>query len=130
VFVAVIDDEIDITYLFRDALNHIPGVEAFGFSDPNLALEHFRENHKNYRCIISDYRMPTMNGIDLLDKVKEIKSDVATILISAFEIRDEVFKNTHCVNMFIQKPVRIQDLIEKVQQYLRPMKSKNQNHVP
>ena len=122
VFVAVVDDESDIAYLFRDALNNIPGVRAFAFSDPDLALVHFSHNHKNYRCIISDYRMPAMNGIELLDKVKEINSDVVGILISAFEIKDDVFKHTQCVDMFLQKPVRIPDLIEKVQNYLTLLK--------
>ena len=124
VFVAVVDDESDIAYLFRDALNNIPGVRAFAFSDPNLALVHFRHNHKNYRCIIADYRMPAMNGIELLDKVMEINFDVARILISAFEIKDDVFKHTQCVDMFLQKPVRIPDLIGKVQKYLNPTKIK------
>jgi hypothetical protein len=46
VFVVIVDDEDDIAYLFRDALNNIPGVKAFAFSDPHLALEHFRHNKK------------------------------------------------------------------------------------
>lgn len=121
VFVAVVDDEIDIAYLFRDALNNLPGVTAFGFSDPILALEHFRENNRNYKCIISDYRMPTMNGIELLGEVKKINSDVARMLISAFEIDDKVFCDCNCVDSILQKPIKIADLIEKVQKYLNPI---------
>jgi response regulator RpfG family c-di-GMP phosphodiesterase len=68
--------------------------------------------------------MPAMNGIELLDKVMEINFDVARILISAFEIKDDVFKHTQCVDMFLQKPLRIPDLIEKVQKYLSPTKIK------
>ena len=41
VYVAVIDDEIDLVHLFKDALSQIDGIEVFAFSDPNLALEHF-----------------------------------------------------------------------------------------
>jgi hypothetical protein len=37
VYVAVIDDEIDLVYLFKDALSQIDGIEVFAFSDPNLA---------------------------------------------------------------------------------------------
>jgi response regulator RpfG family c-di-GMP phosphodiesterase len=124
VFVAVVDDESDIAYLFRDALNNIPGVRAFGFSDPILALEHFRDNQKVYKCIISDYRMPSMNGIELLEKVKEMNAEVARVLISAFEIEDKVFSQHQCVDLFLQKPVRIQDLIVKVKKFLNPIKVK------
>lgn len=118
VFVAVIDDEGDIAYLFRDALDNIPGVKAFAFTDPNLALEHFRCNQKKYRCIVSDYRMPSMNGIELLEKVREMDSAVTRVLISAFEIRDEVFDRCQCVDLFLQKPLRINELVEKIQKYL------------
>jgi response regulator RpfG family c-di-GMP phosphodiesterase len=127
VFVAVVDDEIDLASLFKEALSHIANVQAFAFSDPNLALEHFQSNHRNYRCIISDYRMPSMNGIELLNKVKEINPGVARMLISAFEIQDEIFKNAQCIDKFLQKPVRIADLIEQVQKCLDPLKVEGSN---
>jgi len=127
VFVAVVDDEVDLASLFKEALNHIANVQAFGFSDPNLALEHFRINHRNYRCIISDYRMPSMNGIELLNKMKEIDGGVSRILISAFEIQDEIFKSAKCIDKFLQKPVRIADLIVQVQKCLDPLKIEESN---
>ena len=42
VFVAVIDDEADLAYLFKEALSQIDGVQVFAFTDPSLALEHFQ----------------------------------------------------------------------------------------
>ena len=126
-FVAVVDDEVDLASLFKEALSHIDNVQAFGFSDPNLALEHFRINHRNYRCIISDYRMPSMNGIELLNKMKEIDGGVSRILISAFEIQDEIFKSAKCIDKFLQKPVRIADLIVQVQKCLDPLKIEESN---
>ncbi len=53
VFVAVVDDEIDLAYLFKDALSQIEGVMVFSFSDPSLALEHFQSNHQNYSVVIT-----------------------------------------------------------------------------
>jgi len=66
VLVAVIDDEKDLAFLFKDALSQIDGVTVFAFSDPLLALEHFRSNHQNYRVVVSDFRMPTKTGIEVL----------------------------------------------------------------
>jgi DNA-binding NtrC family response regulator len=124
VFVAVVDDEPDLANLFRDALNQIPYVNAFGFSDPNLALEHFRLNHRNYKCIISDYRMPSINGLELLGEVRAINSDVTRILISAFEIQDKLFEDCQCVDKFLQKPIKIVDMIEVVQNCLNRIRIK------
>ena len=114
VFVAVIDDEADLAYLFKEALSQIDGVEVFAFTDPLLALEHFKANHQNYRVVISDYRMPTMTGMELLSKIKDVSPATTRIMMSAFEIQDELFQEYKCVDKFLQKPVLMTDLINEV----------------
>ena len=99
-FVSVVDDEADLAYLFRDALRTIEGVDVFAFTDPILALEHFQINHRNYRCVITDFRMPSMNGVQLLDKVKEINPDVKRILVSAFDMHDDLFTELSYVSTY------------------------------
>ena len=69
--VAIIDDESDIVNLFRDALSKIDGLSIFTFTDPMVALEHFKINKGAYALIISDLRMPEINGTDLVYKIKE-----------------------------------------------------------
>ena len=114
VFVAVIDDEADLAYLFKEALSQIDGVEVFAFTDPSLALEHFKANHQNYRVVISDYRMPTMTGMELLSKIKDVSPAATRIMMSAFEIQEELFQEYKCVDKFLQKPVLMTDLINEV----------------
>lgn len=121
VFVGIIDDEADLAYLFKEALSKIDGAEVFAFTDPTLALEHFQTNHQNYRIVISDYRMPTMTGMKLLGKVKEINPAVTRIMMSAFEIQDELFQESQCVDKFLQKPVLVTDLIKEVRMLLKTM---------
>jgi YesN/AraC family two-component response regulator len=41
-----------------------------------LALQHFRINAANYHLVISDIRMPGMNGFEFARKVKEIRPDI------------------------------------------------------
>jgi DNA-binding NtrC family response regulator len=114
VFVAVIDDEMDLAYLFKDALSQIDGIQVFVFSDPNLALEHFQINLQHYRFVITDHRMPGMAGIELLEKIKAINPAVTRILMSAFEIQDEQFQKRNCVDKFLQKPILMSNLINEV----------------
>ena len=111
VFVAIVDDEPDLASLFKDALDQIPEIVAFAFTNPSLALEHFRANRERYGCVISDYRMPRITGVQLLTKVKEIKPEVTTILISAFDMENEDFNS---VDKFLQKPIMINDLLEQI----------------
>jgi DNA-binding NtrC family response regulator len=129
VFVAVIDDEADLAYLFKDALSQIEGVKVFAFTDPSLALEHFQMNHQNYRVVISDYRMPTMTGMELLSKIKVVNPAVTRIMMSAFEIQDELFQEYKCVDKFLQKPVLMIDMIKEVRMLLNTMQIPNTNRI-
>jgi DNA-binding NtrC family response regulator len=52
------------------------GLNVFGFTDPLLALEHFRINCKNYMLIFSDIRMPGMNGSESKYSPSTIKNKV------------------------------------------------------
>ena len=127
-FIAIIDDEPDLAYLFKEALSQISGAEVFAFTDPSLALEHFKANHQNYMVIISDYRMPSMTGMELLSKIKEVNPAVTRIMMSAFEIQDELFQEYKCVDKFLQKPVLIVDLIKEVRM-LTNAKSKQEAQI-
>ena len=112
---SVVDDEHDIMSLFSDALSEIGGASVYGFIDSTLALEHFKLHQLDYSLIISDYRMPTMDGIELLTKIKAINSSVKTILISAFDIDDKLYEECKCVDKILQKPITIPELINEVE---------------
>lgn len=112
---SVVDDEPDIMSLFKEALYQRGDTHVFGFINSTLALEHFRLHQLDYCLILSDYRMPMMDGMELLKKVKTINPSVRTILISAFEVNDEVFEQCNCVDAFLQKPISIPDLIDAVE---------------
>jgi DNA-binding NtrC family response regulator len=114
-YLSVVDDEHDIMCLFRDALSQIRDTNVCGFIDSTQALEHFKLNQLDYSLILSDYRMPTMDGIELLKKVKAINPSVKTVLISAFEVNEEDFEQCNCVDAFLQKPISIPDLIDAVE---------------
>ena len=56
-----------------------------------------------------------MDGIELLKTVKAMKPSVKTVLISAFEVNDELFEKCNCIDKFLQKPISISDLIDAVE---------------
>ena len=119
--VSIVDDELDITQLYQDAIyGHINGISVVCFNNPVTALEHFIENKKDYALVISDLRMPNLNGLDLLSKIKMINPNVRTILVSAYEVKeDKIFQKymkDGTIDLFIEKPIPIDWLRQKVRE--------------
>jgi DNA-binding NtrC family response regulator len=105
---------MDIVVIFRQALS-MHGYTVYGFTDPTLALEHFKTNAKDYALVISDVRMPQMDGFELAANVKAIKPDTKIVLMSAFEVTDLEFSMSPVeASDFLRKPVDIKTLVQKV----------------
>jgi DNA-binding NtrC family response regulator len=121
--ISVVDDEIDISKLFRDALcKNMDGVDVVSFNDPVTALEHFTDNKVSYALVISDLRMAGLNGLELLKKVKNSNSSVRTILMSAYNFEeDDLFQKyvkEGVIDSTIEKPVTIHRLCQRVKDEL------------
>jgi two-component SAPR family response regulator len=56
------------------------------FTKPSLALEHFKINYKDYSLVISDIRMPKMNGFEFARSVSRVKPEIKVLLMTAFDI--------------------------------------------
>ncbi len=117
--ISVVDDDPDISKLFYEVLReNIKDLDVFSFNDPISALKHFVENESNYALIICDLRMPGLNGLELLKKVKDKNSSVRTILTSGYNFdEDKLFQDymeKGIINSNIEKPVTIQRLCQRV----------------
>jgi CheY-like chemotaxis protein len=89
--VMVLDDDFDLATLVKQILQKDGFNNVFSFTDPLLALEHFRINHKDYSLIISDIRMPIMNGFQFVSEARKINPKIKILLMTAFEIKDKEF---------------------------------------
>ena len=63
--VLIIDDELDLTNLFTDALK-AADLNAIGFDNPFTALRVHRENHDTICLIVTDWRMPDIDGLEFI----------------------------------------------------------------
>jgi DNA-binding NtrC family response regulator len=117
--VSIVEDELDVKNLFHDALSkNVGGITVLPFCDSVVALKHFNANNSNYKLVIADWRMPKIDGLELLKRIKKINRDVKSILISAYEVENEK-RFERCVengiiDKFIQKPVKMDYLCKAV----------------
>jgi len=68
----------------------------------------------SYYCAIVDYKLPNTNGIKVLDAFKKKDNKIIPILISGFEIDQELLKEIEAKYIyFLKKPIDIQ-LLKKI----------------
>ena len=118
--IILLDDELDIAMVLEQGLERL-GFRVSGFTDPLLALEHFQINSDQYGLVISDLRMPAMNGYEFVKNIKKIKPEVRIFLMTAFEINDNEFRKVLQavdIDEFIQKPISFKELTRMVSKYI------------
>ena len=87
-----------------------------------MAFQHFTENKENYALVISDLRMPGLNGLELLKKVKTSNPKIRTIMMSAYNFEEEELYQQYMIetviNSTIAKPVTMNRLYQIVREEL------------
>ena len=121
--VSVVDDDLNTTELFHIALSeNIDGISVVSFNDPIIALEHFAANKDAYVLVIADLRMPSLNGLELLKKVKSSNPKVRTILMSAYNFDEDLlflkYMEEGIIDSSIDKPVAMNRLYQRVLEQL------------
>ena len=106
--ILVVDDEKAIVNAVRRELLTPPfgrhRYEVEGFTSPQEALQ--RATEQEFEVVISDYRMPEMNGINFLKALVQIQPDCARIVLSGqteFDALIRMINETH-IYRFIPKP--------------------------
>jgi CheY-like chemotaxis protein len=80
--VLVVDDEVNLALLLQAMLEHLPDCEIEIAEDGTEALQLFAE--APFDLLITDYRMPVVDGLKLALQVREHYPETAIILITAF----------------------------------------------
>jgi two-component system probable response regulator PhcQ len=112
----IVDDEPNVTRaLLRVLKRHLPlhaRVEAF--NDPITALARARE--APFDVILSDYRMPLMDGITFLHEVKASQEHAVRMILSASTEVETIMKAINDVEAFryLTKPWHEDELIEQI----------------
>ena len=111
--IVIIDDEVEILDMLSRFLNRNPNFSVQTFSNPVSALSSINNNTK-YDLVLLDIMMPQMNGLDVLEKLKELNSDQKVIMMTAYSTLDKVLKS-HKIGAtnYVMKPFSSLDALEK-----------------
>lgn len=74
-----VDDDHDFTVLFKDRLEHeSDAIEVISLTTPWAALDYLES--EDVDCVVCDYKMPAMDGLELLRSVREVYEDIPFIM--------------------------------------------------
>ena len=109
----VVDDDPAVLALTTNVLRGFSGSEVVACDDPQQALDIFMADPTSFEMLVTDFDMPSLDGIELSRRIRAQSPQLHVLLISggALETAD-VFRAG--LDAFLSKPYRLNELIEVV----------------
>lgn len=110
----IVDDEPDLLELITDDLIKLP-FNIVTFTDPNKLIEQFTIQQTKVVVVISDYRMPQMNGLDLRKEINKINSKSIYVIVSGNVDTESALKGIeYKISCFLNKPFQIDEFVARI----------------
>ncbi len=115
--ILIVDDDQDICDYMKTMLE-TAGYHVSTLSDPTEATDLIRS--EEFHLLIIDLMMPKMDGIELIQRIRKIDSDIAIIVFTGYasvETAVEALKLD--VSDYVRKPFDIEDFRDKIAEILK-----------
>ena len=114
--VLYVEDDIAIMNSFSKILNKVFG-EVKTAINGKEGLEVFKEN-QDVSFIITDIKMPKMDGLEMAKEIKAINPNIPCILTTAHGEYDYFLRADEIgVYRYIQKPINVNELLQSISEY-------------
>ena len=126
--IGIVGYEIGNPQISDDKLCSTEGMKVLRFTEPVNALEHFKMNRNDYALVISDLRMPVINGMQLLKTVKDLNPSTRTVVTTDFDYDSKLIQDytkKQIINGMLQKPIQPHELVTEVDKQIDIIKSTN-----
>jgi two-component system NtrC family response regulator len=125
--ILIVDDEKHYPMIIGEVL-HEEGYNSFTASSGMEALDIL--NTQLIDLVLTDVKMPGMTGLDLLEKIKEIKPDLPVIIMTAFGSVEKAVEAMHKgAYTFILKPFENESLIAHIAKALSMYNIVQENNI-
>ena len=123
--ILVVDDERVIREMLSDFLG-LEGYVVRTVEDGVQALEELQR--RSYNLVISDLKMPNMNGLELIEKITELGIPVLTVIMTGFgTVETAIEAMKHGAYDYVLKPFRVEEVVHTVQRGLDRQRLQHEN---
>ena len=81
--ILVVDDQPEIVTLGRRMLE-VSGFAVTGSTSPRDALAEFTAHPDEFDAVVTDYLMPELTGLELIERLSGARPDLATLLLTGW----------------------------------------------
>jgi len=111
--VLVVDDDPSILRLVKEQLSDY-GYLPIMASSGEEALE-IASQQTHIDLLLTDIKMPGMNGIDLVKQMSTLYPDIKVLFMSVFTLPSTLYSISGKEMVFLEKPFRVNTLIKKME---------------
>lgn len=120
--ILIVDDDPRIPFMLRHLLK-IKGHEGVPAESGLKALDLIKQSV--FDLVITDLRMPNMNGMEFLQKVKELNPSLPVILVTAFASKETTIESVKFGAFdYLSKPFKVDELMAIIGRALAADKGK------
>jgi DNA-binding response OmpR family regulator len=112
-FILVIDDEHMVHEMIEAHLDK-EGYDEVSVDAAKEGLRYFKKHHAEVDAVIVDLTLPEMSGIELAEKLREIKPELPVILITGDTSRSIPIDKQPLLHAILNKPFKKAQLMEVV----------------
>jgi len=113
----VVDDEEGVRRSLRKVLEK-DGYKIVLAENGEQALRIVRENHAHLETVISDFRMPGMDGLETLVEIGRINPEITRIMLTGYATMESAIESVNAgIDGFLTKPFDNTELRAKVREY-------------
>ncbi len=107
--VLLVDDEKNILSAYKRNLRN--SFQIYLADNPKIALEIFKR-HGPFAAVVSDLKMPEMDGLQLLSEIKKINPETVRLLLTGYADLNTAIEAINRGNIFrlLTKPCRTEDM--------------------
>lgn len=114
--ILIVDDQFGIRILLKEVLQK-EGYTTFQASNGQKAIDIVKNEKPD--LVLLDMKIPGMDGIEILTKLKEINQNIQVIIMTAYEELDMIQEAIQLGALtHVAKPFDIEDLVKEVKKFL------------